>query len=151
MPTDSSSLFRIERALSLLATRDVRIDYIDRVVNRAGVDLSRAAAWLLVRIEDDRELDPVALFRTHGLDRGLLDRTLAELEGKGLVARVPGENPSVTPYQPTEAGTEVLTRLIAARREHLTGFLSEWAPEKRVELANSIESLSRQLVPDAAP
>src|SRR5690606_31484640 len=50
MPADANSVRRLERALSLLANRDVKREYIQRVVARAGVDLTPAAAWLLVRL-----------------------------------------------------------------------------------------------------
>jgi hypothetical protein len=54
MPSDASSLMRLERSLSVLASRDVRREYIERVVARAGLTLGTAAAWLLVRIEETR-------------------------------------------------------------------------------------------------
>jgi len=49
MPTDESSVERLERSLSLIASRETRRAYVRQVVERAGIDLGPLASWLLVR------------------------------------------------------------------------------------------------------
>ena len=149
MPTDGGSLFRLERALSLLASRDVRREYIETVVSRAGVGLSPDAAWLLVRFEEDPSLDLERLGAAQAGNGRPVETALAELRGTGLVREeAPGDG---TPPRraPTEAGCAVLGRLVVARRAHLSDVIAEWAPEKRAELAEAIPRLTRALVPDA--
>src|SRR6185503_18432701 len=51
MPQDSDSRAQLLRGLSVLADRGVRRRYVAAVVERAGVDLSPGAAWLLAQIE----------------------------------------------------------------------------------------------------
>jgi DNA-binding MarR family transcriptional regulator len=139
MPTDADSVSRLERALSLIASRDVKRAYIERAVARAGVDLTPAAAWLLVRLEEEPELDPRALEKAHAIEPGIVDAALAELEAKGLLAG----------RRATEAGCAVLEKLVDARRSHLTELLAEWGPAKREELAARVRQLSHELVRDA--
>src|SRR5690606_12231424 len=55
MPSDGPSLRRLERALSLLATRENKREYIRRVVEASGVDIDPYAAWLLVRLDQHPE------------------------------------------------------------------------------------------------
>jgi hypothetical protein len=44
-------LSQLLRGLSVLADRDARRQYMTAVVRAAGLDLSPAAAWLLLRLE----------------------------------------------------------------------------------------------------
>src|SRR5207247_1282291 len=61
MPSDPDALEPLMRGLAALADRDVRRQYIEQVVARAGVGLTPAAAWLLVRLEGEPGLDVAAL------------------------------------------------------------------------------------------
>src|SRR5690606_7802329 len=79
LPTDADPVRRIERALSLLADRDLRRAYVHTVVARADVAMSPAAAWLLVRASEGRPLDVAELARSHRLDAERLARALREL------------------------------------------------------------------------
>jgi EmrB/QacA subfamily drug resistance transporter len=149
MPTDASSVFRLERALSLLASRDVKRGYIERVVALAGIDLSPAAAWLLVRFEQNPALDIDTLARDHRVDPSRLAEATAELRWKGFVAALPPAAGTDRHRILTAAAFDVLGQLVTARRNHLAQVLSEWAPERRDELAALVSRFSRELVPDA--
>lgn len=142
MPQDADSVRQMERALALVASRDASREYVQRVTERAGVDLAPAAAWLLVRIDEDPRLDPHALGRTAQVDAPVIDRALGELRDRGLVADGSGG------LRPTDAGCAVLDRLVDARRAHLAEVLAEWNPERRGELAERIRQMSRDLVPN---
>ncbi|MGH7444551.1 MAG: MFS transporter, partial [Longimicrobiales bacterium] len=151
MPTDASSVARLERSLSLIARRDTRRAYIERVVADAGLDLGRLSAWLLVRQEEDRGVALAELAREHDIEMGRLKDALAELRAKGLIGIAAADAEHTTaPYAITDAGCDALDRLARARREHLTETLADWGPEKRSEIAAAIARVSRDLVPDAA-
>jgi EmrB/QacA subfamily drug resistance transporter len=145
MPADADSVRQMERALALVASRDASREYVQRVTARAGVDLSPAAAWLLVRVDEDPRLEPHALGRANQVEPRVMDAALAELRNGGLVAGAAGGQG----LHPTDEGCSVLDRLVDARRAHLTEVLSEWDDTRRGELAEQIRRMSRDLVPDA--
>ena len=145
MPSDATSVRRLERALSLLASRDVKREYIRRVVERAGVDLDPYAAWLLVRLEQHPGATPQWLERRYGADAGRIRVAEAELRARQLI-RGGGAGEA---WELTEEGCRVLRALVDARREHLRAVLAEWAPEARDDLVARLDLLPGDLVPDA--
>src|SRR5690606_29653025 len=149
MPTDADSVRRVERALSLLATRDVKREYIQRVVRTAGVDLTPLAAWLLVRYERDVDLDLDALGSARRVDPERLRGAAEELRARGLVEEHPAADGAPARRVITAAGCRALGALVEARRAHLATVLAEWDPEKREEWAAALGGLFRELVPDA--
>jgi EmrB/QacA subfamily drug resistance transporter len=149
MPTDTDSLVHVQRGLSVLADRDERRRYVERIVTRARVDLSPAAAWLLGRLEKDSGLDPANLSRAHGVEHDRINAALAELLDRRLIVETNAVDGKGTKRVLTEEGCGVFNKLVAARREHLAELWPEWSPEKRQEVAYLIRRLSRELVPEA--
>jgi EmrB/QacA subfamily drug resistance transporter len=149
MPTDPDPLVHIQRGLSVLADRDERRRYVEKLVARAHLDLSPAAAWLLGRLEKDSELDPVRLTRHHKIEPELIRAALSELLSKRLIAETNSEDRKGLRRALTEEGCRVFNQLVAARREHLAELWPEWSPEKREEVADLIRRLVRELVPEA--
>lgn len=147
MPTSTDSLPRLERALSLLATRDLKREYIRNVVARAGVDLSPLAAWLLVRIEEQPDLELRDVADTRRIEPDRLADAAVELRIKALIAERTAEDGRVRRVT-TPEGEDVLSRLARARRDHLNAVLAEWEPARRKELADTVARFSRELVPD---
>ena len=145
MPVGTESEPHLLRGLSVFADRDVRRRYIESIVDLAGVDLSVAAAWLLVKIEKDAHVDLSVLSRRHKADIQKLDSGVDELLSKNLV-RKDGAGYAVTPD-----GCDVLNLLATARRKNLTEIINEWSPEQREEIANALQRLARELVPDVQP
>jgi len=145
MPTDTGSREQLLRGLAVLADRDVRRRYIASIVTRAGVDLSPAAAWLLVQIERERGVEVNELGRRGKCDAGNLKAATAELLHKSLIAT----GSVADTYRLTEAGCEMYNRLVAARREHLAELWPEWSPKKREEVAELLRRLARELIPEA--
>jgi EmrB/QacA subfamily drug resistance transporter len=147
MPTDESSVERLERSLSLIASRDTRRAYVRQVVERAGIDIGPLASWLLVQLDQNPSTDVFGLARQYdiGLERlrtaydALIDRAFIK------AAAEPNE-----PVIVTDAGCAVLERLVRARRELLQNTLADWGPEKRADIAAAIARLSRDIVPDPA-
>ena len=151
MPTSDDSLPKLLRGISILADRDVQRQYIERIVERAGVDLTAAAAWMLVRVHEDPHADPQLLARSYGVNESRLRAGLAELAGRGLAeARTSGDR-SDGSLVLTAAGEEVLERLVAARRAQLAELFAEWGPEENERIARMLNRLARDLVPEARP
>src|SRR5690606_19007476 len=121
MPTDADSVRRLERALSLLATRDVKREYIRRVVERADVELTPYEAWLLVRLEQHPTATPQWLERRYGVDVERVAATEVALRGRGMVEGEIGVGRRLS-----DEGCRVLGELVRARREHLRAVLAEW-------------------------
>jgi len=145
MATDTDSREQLLRGLAVLADRDVRRRYIAGIVKRAGVDLSPTAAWLLVQIERERDVDVNELGRRGKCDAKNLQAAIAELLQQSLIAA--GSVAGV--YRLTEAGCETYNRLVAARRAHLADLWPEWSPKKREEVAEILRRLARELIPEA--
>lgn len=139
MPNDAASVAELERELSLVASRDVRRRYIERVVQRAGLELTPLAAWLLVQLEEDPGLELSTRAQKHGIDAGRLEGAAANLRSRGLIS------PSANVL--TDAGCGVLERLVDARRAHLVDVLADWGPG-RDEVRARLRRLSHELVPD---
>lgn len=141
---DSASEFL--RGLSVLTNRDVQRQFIDTVVARAGLALSAASAWLLVRIEQDRGLDLPALSNRYRVPIERLREAEAELRDAGLIANGDGAPGSV--HSLTPAGCEALTRLIQARRARIQDLIADWPASKREDMAAVFRTLAKELVPD---
>jgi DNA-binding MarR family transcriptional regulator len=141
MPSNPDPLQPLLRGLASLADRDVRRAHIERIVTRAGVSLSAAAAWLLLRLEEDPSLDRIALGRGYGVEPERMQQAMAELHARGLVGGRDGTRPL------TPEGCDVFKRLAAARRERLAELFSDWPPEKHEELAALLRRLVRDIVP----
>jgi EmrB/QacA subfamily drug resistance transporter len=180
MPTSDDSLPKLLRGVSILADRDVRRQYIERIVARAGLDLSAAAAWMLVRVSRDPCADPALLAKKYDVSEERLRAGVAELRERGLVVEQPepvaagsvarvsvgagsvdgasavaaseahraGRVPALIL---TPAGSEVLERLVVARREQLAVLFVEWGPEKHERIVKMLNRLARELVPEARP
>jgi hypothetical protein len=104
---------------------------------------------LLVRFEQNPALDIDTLARDHRVDPSRLAEATAELRWKGFVAALPPAAGTDRHRILTAAAFDVLGQLVTARRNHLAQVLSEWAPERRDELAALVSRFSRELVPDA--
>jgi EmrB/QacA subfamily drug resistance transporter len=134
-PVDTDSLRELTRALSRAAGRDRTLAFMADTAERAGVDLSPGASWVLLRAGGP---DPTALADLHGLphvDSGRLATAIDELRGKGLVDS----------EFPTEAGREMRRRLVAARTDGLRTLIADWEPEKYPELDPLLRRLADEL------
>ncbi|HEU4585816.1 MAG TPA: MFS transporter [Gemmatimonadaceae bacterium] len=179
MPTSDDSLPKLLRGISILADRDVRRQYIERIVARAGLDLPAAAAWMLVRVSRDPSADPALLAKKYDVSEERLRAGVAELRERGLVAEQPepvaagsvdrepmfagsvdgtggaaassARRAGVASLVLTPAGSEVLERLVVARREQLAELFAEWGPEKHERIVKMLNRLARELVVEARP
>jgi len=145
MPTDADSSNEIMRGLAVLADRDILRRSIASIVERARVDLSPEAAWLLVQIEREPAVDVYKLGRRGKCGLDLLERARAELASKSLIQTASASNV----YALTDTGCDIYNRLVAARRERLAELWPEWSPKKREEVAEILRRLARELVTEA--
>lgn len=151
MPTGHDPLPKLLRGISILADRDVRRQYIESIVERTGVELSAAAAWMLVRVNENPYADPEALARSYDVDAARLRTGLAELAERGLTASERGADGGQPSISLTPPGSEVLGRLVEARRAQLAELFAEWEPEEHERVAALLNRLARELVPEARP
>jgi EmrB/QacA subfamily drug resistance transporter len=147
MPADARSEAYVLRGLAALADRDLQRQHIQKIVQRAGVDLSPIAASLLVRLDTDPAADPEALGRERGAGPDEVRAAMADLQGRGLIVEERADGAAAR-WCLTRAGCAMLTKLVAARREHLAELFGDWGPSRREELAALLRRLADQLVPD---
>ncbi|MEP7067373.1 MAG: hypothetical protein ABI889_15165, partial [Gemmatimonadota bacterium] len=112
------------------------------VVTRARLTLSAGAAWLLVEIERDPRLDPIAL----GVRHRVTPERMREVEAELVRARFiesDSESRSVT-----KSGCEALGKLVRARRAHIHELVSDWPESQRADTTAVFRRLAEELVPD---
>ena len=142
MPLEAETEPHLLRGLAVFADRDVRRKYIESIIERAGMEISVVAAWLLVRIEKEPTLDAAALARKRRVEPEKIEAGLGELVSEGLIEKSGGR------YDVTGEGCRVLNRLADARRQQLSDVIADWSPEQRTEIADALKRLARELVPD---
>jgi EmrB/QacA subfamily drug resistance transporter len=135
-PKDTDSLRELTRALSRAAGRERTRAFLERTTEEAGLDLSAAATWLLLRLgtpeaperlQAARDAEPRRMAEAHDelRDRGFLQDGL-RLTGEGAAAR---------------------ERLVDARHERLLALVAEWEPGGDPELEPILRRLSEELTP----
>jgi EmrB/QacA subfamily drug resistance transporter len=138
-PKDTAPLAEAARALTVVVGRDGRRQLVQRLAERAGVSLSPAAAWLIVRLHDDPDADIPQLCQDFDLPLELGERALQELQERGMVV-IGGDHRTVTP-----AGEDAAEKLIAERRASLARVCDGWAPDDNPELAALLTHLAQDL------
>jgi EmrB/QacA subfamily drug resistance transporter len=147
MPAEPESRAVLMRGFGALVDRDVQRGHIEAVVARSGVDLSPAAALLLVRLERDAAADAAAVGRRYGVGEAEGRAALDDLLRRDLVEPLASPDGS-TRHRLTATGCDVWRRLSAARRERLAEMFAEWGPDERKELAGVLQRIAHALVPD---
>jgi EmrB/QacA subfamily drug resistance transporter len=151
MPADSASESYVLRGLAAVADRDVQRRHIQRICDRAKVELSPLAASLLVRLDVEPGTPPETLGKARGATPEEMTAAIAELQGRGYIVEeaISGDGKAGTRHWTlTRAGCEVFTKLVAARRAHLAELFAEWGPSRREEIATALRRLADELVPD---
>jgi DNA-binding MarR family transcriptional regulator len=146
IPRAPESYEELARGLAAVVNRDVRRKHIEEIATRAGVGLGAAAAWLLMRLDQQRDLSLDALARQAPYRKEELDQAADELRERGLL-ELPDDG--ARPWHITAAGCDALNRIVAARRAHIEEVFGQWSAEEREDLAKLVHRLTRELVPDA--
>ncbi len=137
---DGNSRRELERALSVLANRQVRWERYEEMATRVGLALAPPELWLLARLG---ERPPVALAELSGqldADEADLRRALEGLQEHAL-ADGGGERAALT-----DAGRAAYERLVAGRRARLRELLHGWDPDAHSELRELVDRLGRDLL-----
>jgi EmrB/QacA subfamily drug resistance transporter len=146
VPKDTESLAEISRALGVLLGREGRRRVVQRLAEEAGVDLSAAACWLLVRLSEDPHTDLEEVSRRFEVPLEVTRKARGELEERGMVVRTEPVQGTGTPaYTVTPAGREAVEKLVAARRASLARLLEGWSPEQHVDVAHLLTRLANEL------
>jgi EmrB/QacA subfamily drug resistance transporter len=124
-PQDTNSLRVITRSLSRSVGRERTERFIDSVIERAGVPLDRAEAWIVARSVDG-EVPPDVFEAKHEQDRLRLAEAAVHLEERGILTG--GADADGSPRL-TASGLEVFAELNAARRARLAEIVADWTPE----------------------
>jgi EmrB/QacA subfamily drug resistance transporter len=135
-------------AFATLADRQVQRGHIQRVIDRAGESLSPLAAWLLVRLERDPAADPTELAHAHRIPVERIRTGIDELFDRRLIVRPVGADPGHQIGRLTPAGCEVLERLVASRRAHLTDLVAEWEASERPDPGLYLRKAVADLIAD---
>jgi len=146
MPADAESESYVLRGLAAVADQDLQRQHIERICERARVDLTPLAAVLLVRLDAEPALYPDDVGRARGATPNEVRAAVHELEEKGFL--LPG-GPDGRQWKLTSAGCETLTKLVDARRAHLAELFADWGPARREEIATILRRLADELIPDA--
>ena len=151
-PRPTDSLAEASRAMSVLVGREGRRELVAGLVQRAGVDLSPAAAWLIVRLAETDSGHPTSIAALcEGFDIPLEvgQRALRELDERGLLLRDPaaGQDRGRV-VGVTAEGDLIAERLVQERCATLARVCSGWQPEDNAELTELLTRLARELAPD---
>ncbi|GAA2007915.1 DHA2 family efflux MFS transporter permease subunit [Catenulispora subtropica] len=139
-PTQRSSIDELERALTMLSSRQNVKERYAQTIAKSGIDISVPEAYGLFRLKQ------------HGPTRiedipALLKLSMAEIRPHldALVttgrAAIEGRPPHETLVM-TEAGEAAADALCAARRAILTEQLDGWSPEQHAELLTMLRQLA---------
>jgi EmrB/QacA subfamily drug resistance transporter len=145
MPLPEDSADELLRGLSILADRAVQRAHIAAVTREAGLDLLPAAAWLLLRINDEPNTDIHELSRRNGLPLDRLSAGLTQLRERDYIS------PTTTGHALTSQGCDAYDRLVTARRQRLVHLRRDWPVEERQYLADVLQRLARDIVPSRKP
>jgi DNA-binding MarR family transcriptional regulator len=151
IPHTSSSRDEMARALSVLARGENQQDIYSWLVTEAALDLTPAACWLLLRIDDHEDRTAAQLADHLHVPEAAVVRFGAELAGKGLLERRGGDGTDGD--QPrfflTVSGRAALDRLGAARRKGLAELLGGWSPDEHDEVVQMVARLASDLMSHA--
>jgi len=146
MPRAPEPYEELVRGLAAVVNRDVRRQHVAEIAVRAGVGLSGPAAWLLMRLDQQRDetLDVLARQSPYGAEE--LGRAADEVRERGFVERI---ETGAHRWSITSAGCDALHRIVEARRAHIEEVFGQWSASEREDLATLVRRLTRELVPDA--
>jgi EmrB/QacA subfamily drug resistance transporter len=138
-PRSPDSLAEIERALSRAVAPERREQFRQRLAARAGIEISPAATWALLRIGEHGLVRARELAGQNGVPPERIAAVLGELRQRGLVARDEGDA-GLTP-----SGQTLAERAIAARRELLSETLADTSADRDPAVTDLLERLAKEL------
>jgi EmrB/QacA subfamily drug resistance transporter len=149
VPKSGDSLAEAARALTVALGRDDRRRAVEALAQRAGVDLSAAASWLLVRLHENPAGDVDALAEAYEVPNDVAWQALTDLRDRGLVLEHPATDGQPVLREVTAPGEETVERLITARRTAIAELCDHWSPEENEDLSGLLTRLARELLREA--
>jgi EmrB/QacA subfamily drug resistance transporter len=140
VPKHTDSLAEASRALSVLVGRNGRRQLVARLAERAGVDLSPGACWLIARLNDDPHADIPRLCRSYAIPLEVGERARAELVDRKLVTRHGAQITGLIPE-----GHAIAERLTAERRAGMERLMEGWSASENPDLAVLLTRLAREV------
>ncbi|MGW2613518.1 MDR family MFS transporter [Streptomyces sp. NPDC001500] len=140
-PVHRSSRDEVQRALSVLGSRDGRRGIYEKITTRAGYDLRPASSWLLLRaLRRERSLSLARLAECSQVPLPVVQEALDEIQQRGLATRE-GMDLILT-----DEGRQAAARLSAARQDSFAELLGDWwRPDRQTDLVELVEELAAQL------
>jgi EmrB/QacA subfamily drug resistance transporter len=148
-PRQVDSLAEASRALTVRLGREDRRRAVEQLARRAGVQLSAAACWLLVRLHDDPAGDVEALSQAFDIPAEVAWGALDELKRDRLVVETAASDGQPVAREVTPEGHDVAERLIATRRAAIAELCEGWPSEENPDLAALLTRLARELLRQA--
>ena len=141
-PKPPASLDEVEREMSVLNRRQAGRLMIERVAQRAGIDLPVGQCWVLGQVGHHPDNDAAHLGARHDIPAERIQLGLDALRQHGMVEDHGGA------WELTAAGTKTLERLRAAARARLEEMLDGWQPGEHRELGDLITRLGSEFLVD---
>ncbi|MEA2201040.1 MAG: hypothetical protein QOI89_1636 [Solirubrobacteraceae bacterium] len=140
-PRDTDSLEVLTNKLGRLEQRDGARETTRRVAERAGVDLSPGACWLLLTLGEDGSPGVSVIAARFEIRADALALACEELTGKQLIVLF-GRGRSA--HELTAGGRAALERLARAAERQLSDRLDGWRPERHSDLRWMIATLAHE-------
>jgi EmrB/QacA subfamily drug resistance transporter len=139
VPKSPSSLAELDRALSMLVSREDRRAFNERVGVRASVDLSSGAIWALARFDSYGIDGTREMAQEQAIENKRVVAVEQELRERGLVTEGEGEA-LLTP-----AGLAMADQVLSARRDELCTMLADQTTQRVPEVHQLLEQLCIEL------
>jgi DNA-binding MarR family transcriptional regulator len=153
-PAVRSSLDEVDRALSVLMSRESKVKAYARLAAQAGLDLDPQSTWMLLRLNEHPDEDLAQLARGQGVAPEAYGPVVGTLVDRGLATGtwngVNGESGS-TGLRLSDQGRTDAAALVAAQRQVLSDMVGDWSPEEHTELAALLTRLANQFANDPLP
>jgi predicted MFS family arabinose efflux permease len=137
-PRSADSLAEIERAIWVLANRDTKRRIYTMLAERVDAGLPPLALWTLGRLNAEPGVGIDELTLRSGVPRERVAETFALHRERGLIE---------ADLRVTDAGREVIEKVVLVRREGLERYLDGWAPDEHPDLTELLDRVSRDLPP----
>ena len=138
-PKSPNSLAELDRALSVLVSRERRQAFNERVGARASVDLSSGAIWALARFGSYGVQGTREMAGEQAIEHERIEAVERELRERGLVADAE-DGPRLTP-----AGQAMADQVLSARRDELRAMLADDTTHQVPEVHQLLERLCVEL------
>jgi hypothetical protein len=138
-PKSPSSLAELDRALSVLVSRERRQAFNERVGARASVDLSSGAIWALARFDSYGVQGTREMASEQEVEDERIEAVEHELREQGLIADGQ-DGPRLTP-----TGLAMADQVLSARRDELRAMLADDTTQQLPEVHQLLEQLCVEL------